>query len=115
MDTIVADILGSEYTIKFLDPKKDKDLDGNYGICRNNSREIKISTIDSWDDPMDSYTTKQTLRHEILHAYLYEAGLGESSLATDCWATNEEMVDWFARMWPKINETYKQVGCEEEV
>lgn len=51
---------------------------------------------------------KQILRHEIVHAFLFESGLGYSSATVDSWATNEEMVDWLAYQLPKIKK-----ACEE--
>ena len=44
---------------------------------------------------------KQYLRHEILHAFLFESGLGFDSISNaGAWATNEEIVDWFAIQSP---------------
>ena len=55
---------------------------------------------------------KNTLRHELLHAYLAESGLAANALSSyTAWAENEEMVDWFAIQSPKIFKTFKEVGC----
>lgn len=43
---------------------------------------------------------KETIRHEIIHAFLDESGLCECT--KDNWARNEEMIDWFAIQFPKI-------------
>lgn len=51
------------------------------------------------------------MRHEIVHAYLYESGLAENSLSVANWATNEEMVDWIARQFPKIKRTMETLNC----
>ena len=55
---------------------------------------------------------RRVLRHELIHAFLSESGLADSSNGTgeDGWATNEEMVDWFARQSPKIFKLYKELG-----
>ena len=54
---------------------------------------------------------KLTLRHEILHAFLFESGLDAGSIATyGPWANNEEMVDWFAIQSPKIFKVYSELG-----
>ncbi|MFD1464645.1 hypothetical protein ACFQ4L_00875 [Lapidilactobacillus mulanensis] len=42
-------------------------------------------------------------RHELIHAFLCESGLAENS----DWAQNEEVVDWIARQFPKLFETFK--------
>lgn len=59
------------------------------------------------------YYEKKVLRHEILHAYLFESGLRENSNEINSWAMNEEMIDWFALQFPKILKTYKELGVEE--
>ena len=51
------------------------------------------------------------MRHEIVHAFLNESGLSDSSNQYNGgWAKNEEMVDWLAIQWHKIDEVYKQLG-----
>ena len=54
---------------------------------------------------------KKVVRHEIVHAYLFECGLAESSNETDAWAKNEEMIDWFAFMGPRIAKTWEEAGA----
>lgn len=49
------------------------------------------------------------LRHEIVHAFLEESGLGCNSSETDCWARNEEMVDWIALQGPKFYKVWEQL------
>lgn len=51
------------------------------------------------------------LRHEIVHAFLSECGLNECSGETDCWARNETMVDWFARMGERIYRAWEAAGA----
>jgi hypothetical protein len=46
----------------------------------------------------------------VIHAYLSESGLNSSSNGVDCWARNEEMVDWFAIQMPKIVKTFGELG-----
>lgn len=54
------------------------------------------------------------LRHEIIHAYLFESGLNANSNKFEQgWATNEEMIDWFAIQLPKIALTCMMVEKEE--
>lgn len=50
------------------------------------------------------------MRHEILHAFLFESGLSENAGFSGCWATNEEMVDWFAIQSTKIYDVYLKLG-----
>ena len=50
---------------------------------------------------------KKLIRHEIIHAFLFESGLGENSN----WAQNEEMVDWLAFQIPKVVEVFQKIDC----
>jgi len=73
-----------------------------------------LSTDNEWKNEPDSVIrqrAKQVLRHEIIHAFLYESGLYGSSLSSDRWALNEEMVDWLAIQFPKILKAFEDVGC----
>ena len=55
---------------------------------------------------------KQTLRHEIIHAFLHESGLSDSTMQSPRgWAKNEEMIDWIAFQGPKIYEVWEEVGA----
>lgn len=54
---------------------------------------------------------KQVLRHEIVHAFLYESGLDGSTWKTHGWAVNEEMVDWIAIQFPKILKAFQECNC----
>ena len=112
-----VNILGSEYRIvrkRFEDDPYFKDNECN-GYCDGYIREIAICDMTSYpgyeNEPIASLkiAEKQTLRHEIVHAFLDESGLGDNAaLYNNAWAKNEEMVDWFALQGPKIYEAWKQ-------
>lgn len=110
-----VDILGSEWIIKYLD--EDPRFEHAEGFTNEALREITIENVKASDDPLDfdipsQYVNqKRVLRHEVIHAYLYESGLGDSSNSCDAWAVNEEMVDWFARNLPKMTATFKELNC----
>lgn len=80
------------------------------GYCDKIEKQIVIcntKTHPSYQN--DAETTcakaeKATLRHEIIHAFLYESGLDSSSgqIVNIGWAENEEMIDWFALQTPKL-------------
>ena len=50
---------------------------------------------------------RQTLRHEIVHAFFLESGLGSES----DYAQNEELVDWIARQGPKLYRAWAEAGA----
>ena len=53
---------------------------------------------------------KETLRHEIIHAFFNESGLQDSANKFDgAWSKNEEMIDWFAIQPPKIFKLFKEL------
>lgn len=109
-------IFGTEWIILF----KDDDL--AFDKCRGYTDEA-LKTIVIQNERVDAGDVLSTniesqhvdklrvIRHEIVHAYLYECGLAESSLDTESWAVNEEMVDWIARIGPKIYNTWKELGA----
>ena len=51
---------------------------------------------------------RKVIRHELLHAVLFESGLSCNS-----WGENEEIVDWFAIQFPKLEALFQQAGCNE--
>ena len=114
-DVKIVDILGSKWTIKYVDD--DPAFEQANGITNDAAREITIENVKMTDDPLDfdmqsQYNNqKRVLRHELIHAYLFESGLGDSSNSCDAWAVNEEMVDWFARTIPKMIATFKELKC----
>jgi hypothetical protein len=111
-------VLGTEYTIEICKIDDCKKLKENKfsGICI--SDEPLIIIADRNDDKYFDFASeeakqanfKETLRHEIIHAFLNESGLKECSNEADGWARNEEMVDWIAIQFPKILKVYEQLG-----
>lgn len=113
-----VNILGTEYKCVLALESEDPDIAGKFGYIWYRMRKIVIKDLyrdSGWaDEPaqLKLVNIQESLRHEILHGFLYESGLAECSLQySGGWSKNEEMVDWFALQAPKIFETYKQAGC----
>ncbi len=111
-------ILGTNYKVQTNVPvSKDVRLYDNFGYCAFPEKRIVVvdlNTVDYLADESESFKIeimKSTLRHEIIHAFLYESGLYSNSNGPKQWAMNEEMIDYFAIQFPKIVEVYKKVGC----
>ena len=51
------------------------------------------------------------IRHEIIHAFLFESGLAQNTNDVESWAMNEEMVDWLAIQFPKLLKAFKEAEC----
>lgn len=108
-------ILGTEYTIKWMNEEDSELLKGkNRDGCIDCSKKEIIICEKKPDCELQDYEShkKVILRHEVLHAFFYESGLDASTFAFGGgWAENEEMVDWFAIQFPKILKVYKELDC----
>lgn len=104
-------ILGARWTIEERRAQDDKRLDTCDGYCDWSTRLIVVEReAEGTLGDMDRYVRK-VLRHEIVHAFLLECGLAESTYPAEAWAHNEEMVDWFARMGPRIWAAWLAAGA----
>lgn len=115
-----VNILGTEYTIivKKYDEEEAFERQSFAGYCDGYSKQIIICdmhTYKGWEyEPEQSIQAaqKETMRHEIVHAFFNESGLKENTFSYDgAWARNEEMIDWLAMQIPKIYKVYEEVGC----
>ncbi|WP_105176862.1 hypothetical protein [Clostridium cagae] len=106
-----VNILGTEWTIEVRKRTEYEGLEKCDAYCDNS---IKLIVIEEFQEDantlknLDVYR-KQLLRHEMIHAFLHESGLAECST----WATNEEMVDYFAKQFDKLAKTFKDVKALE--
>ncbi|HBR33731.1 MAG TPA: hypothetical protein DD734_03795 [Firmicutes bacterium] len=108
-----VNVLGTTYTVKERNEKSDSKLKECEGYC---DPTIKVCVVDDMKDAEKNFSSKDDLnkfkkkvtRHELIHAFLYESGLGENS-----WAWNEEIVDWLAYQFPKLAQAFKEAGCFE--
>lgn len=103
-------VLGAEYTITQVhDDPRMENIDG---FCDETTKEIVVENYEGDDGKpgvkaqLDIQRNKN-VRHEIVHAFLFECGLAENSP----WAQNEEMVDWFAIQGPKIYKAWQEAGA----
>lgn len=106
----VVNVLGTPYTIYIDVTKADKPLlDEVDGYCDTTTKEIFVAkfeaSYDSLQDP--AFYVNKVLRHELVHAFLYESGLDVSS--HNGWARDEEIVDWIAFQLEKIAAAVKYV------
>lgn len=114
MFTKKVNILGTEYTIYTnVNEYDDIRIKEFYGVCDYSTKEIFISKDTQEADEQSMKNLKdfenKVIRHEIIHAFLYESGLRENSNRQIAWAENEEMVDWIAIQFPKILKVYKEL------
>lgn len=105
-------VLGEEYTLSVCDSDKDIRLLEEGGLCDETTKEIVVNSYENREEHLTdkrnlSVQVKKTIRHEIIHAFLFESGLAENSN----WAQNEEMVDFFAIQFPKILKALEQADA----
>lgn len=106
-----VNILGIEYEVKFLSEKEDKRLEEFDGYIDVYSKLIIVENSRTGNIYDIAKHRNKVLRHEIVHAFLYESGLSENSSSPCCWAENEEMVDWIAIQGEKIYKAWESVGA----
>lgn len=118
-NTMKIDILGTEYRIETHKVSEDSYMEkkGLAGYCEEENKLIVVADMSEekyfvgMDEKAQEIYRKKTLRHEIMHAFLNESGLSDSSNRFDgAWAKNEEMVDWLAIQAPKIFSTFKKMN-----
>lgn len=106
-------ILGAEYTIEYLKRDEDPFLKKGTvdGYCDQSSRRIVLRAEEENDD-LDNYSVylKKNTRHEIVHAFLYESGIGGNFQHTQ-WGHEETLVDWIAYQFPKLLQAFKDADC----
>jgi hypothetical protein len=118
MENRKINILGTEYRIETHKVSEDSYLEDNKlsGYCGEEEKLIVVADMSEekyftgMDEKAQEAYRKRVLRHEIMHAFLNESGLSDSSNQySGAWAKNEEMVDWFAIQSPKIFKVYAEL------
>lgn len=119
MESRKVNILGTEYRIEIHKVSEDSFMEEKClaGYCEEENKLIVVADMSEekyfagMDEKAQETYRKKTLRHEIMHAFLNESGLSDSSNRFDgAWAKNEEMVDWFAIQSPKIFKVFVELG-----
>lgn len=104
----VVNVLGTNYTIKKMNMVEEPELEKCDGYCDHTTKTIVISDIQERPgsvEDLDAYM-QSVIRHELVHAFLFESGLGAES-----WGINEEIVDWIAYQFPKMYEAFKGIDA----
>lgn len=114
-------VLGTKYEIEIHKVSEDEYMKENHlaGYCSEDGKKIVIADMSEKEffDGMNEEEQKKyynkTLRHEVIHAFLNESGLSDSAhVYSHSWAKNEEMIDWIAIQFPKIQKVYAELGCD---
>ena len=115
-----VDILRTAYRIE-VKSQQEEPYFSKYGVDGFCSAPEKIICIGDYfrdeevKDETDQFkleSMKNVLRHEIVHAFLYESGLANNAHSSRCgWARDEEIVDWIARQGCKIFRAWQEANC----
>lgn len=105
-----TNILGTKYSLKEKNWREDEVLeDGKDGYCDTSTKNLVVEEMHErkpgMKEDLSSYK-KAVKRHEIIHGFLYESGLD-----TCCAWACEEMVDWLAIQFPKLQKSFQETGC----
>ena len=102
-------VLGTEYTLKESDASQDIKLDGRAGYTDTSIKECVVDSMNIVTPTSKANLPefkKSVIRHELIHAFLYESGLDACS-----WAKDEEMIDWIAIQFPKLLKAFKEADA----
>lgn len=106
------DVLGTKYKVEALTSKVDPRLVGDTaGYVDPTVKKIVVESIVEYEgdvmalDDLTVYARKN-LRHEIIHAFLYESGL------THDYFGDETLVDWLATQFSKIHKAMVDAECD---
>lgn len=99
-------ILGTEYRFEHDDSIKEQGFDG---LCKTYEKEITVRSAEDMLESSDPPDAKQeryaeTLRHEIVHAFFFEAGL-------DVYCDDEVLVTWISKQFPKLFDAFVEVDA----
>ena len=113
IDNKVINILGNNWKVVLKDSDSDENLIGSDGYTEPSVKEIVLRRNN--ENGLKNFKNVQAkqLRHEIIHAFLYESGLSSNWQHYSNWGHDETFIDWFAIMYPKINKVYKELGCSD--
>lgn len=107
---MTVNVLGETYTLNFIPEDDDEPLKDCDGYCDETVKTLVVKKYKRGEPggkkALD-LQEKKNFRHEIIHAFLFESGLAENST----WAQEEEMVDWFAKQFPKLLTAFREVDA----
>lgn len=116
-DGFVLPVLGTDYTVKSWTNKDHPDFFlEKCGECDGPAKKITIENLlDTHETESDETSCpeefmNQTLRHELIHAFFFENGIGSESR----WACDEVLVDWLALQMPKLITLFMQAKAFTE-
>lgn len=108
---IKVNILGSTWKIRYQTIDQNKTLNTCDGYTDASVKTIVIRRYRKKEHEVVNINEiyMENIRHEIMHAFMFESGLWVNTNSSNAWSMNEEMIDWFAKQSPKIYKVYKKL------
>ena len=108
----IINVLGTDYKICFEDEKTNESLDSCNGYCDSSVKKIVIAKLKPEKGSLEDLVayTKKVIRHELIHAFMYESGL-DSNVEHKSIGVEETFVDWIAIQAPKLIAAFKETKC----
>ena len=105
-------VLGTDYEV-ILNAKEEDypNLEDADGYCDFTVKKIVVAEM--LDDDTGSnveYYQQKVIRHEIVHAFMYESGLDVCSE----WGRDETLIDWIAIQSPKMTKLFDELYSEDD-
>lgn len=110
MKKYIVTVLGTAYAVKIIPTDMDKQLRKCDGYCDEDMKRIVVDDLtdyDCYEAAARDRRVKQNIRHELIHAFLFESGLGHNFEHKPI-GHEETIVDWIALMLPKINDACRK-------
>ena len=105
-------VLGTDYEV-VLDAKEEDypNLQYGDGYCDFTIKKIVVTEMKNEDNDVANleYYQQKVIRHEIVHAFMYESGLDVCSE----WGRDETLIDWIAIQSPKMTKLFGELYSED--
>ena len=82
------------------------------GYCDKTTKRIVVAKKDEECEVGEfEVYQKSIIRHEIIHAFMYESGLDANFEHANQFGHEETMIDWIAIQFPKLYKAFEAAGC----
>ena len=109
--TRTVNILGTDYSVyRGVNREDDPNLERCDGYCDKTTKRCVVAG-NAPDNELGDFSVyeKTNLRHELIHAFLFESGLDGNSVWTNGEDDHpEQIVEWLAVQFPKIMKVFKE-------
>lgn len=105
-------VLGTDYEVVLNAKEEDyPDLKDSDGYCEFMIKKIVIAAMNPEDDSVEAleYYRQKVMRHEVVHAFMYESGLDICSE----WGRDETLIDWIAIQSPKMMKLFEELEVKQ--